>query len=89
MRNPSGFCGMSSVSKSDFALTVAVSRFSATIEIRSNVTRLLFALRQAYHGNEKLRASRSVAWLLISSRCRFKLKKKYGFAPDNLVTDGL
>jgi hypothetical protein len=23
MRNPSGFCGMSSVSKSDFALTVA------------------------------------------------------------------
>ena len=107
MRYPSGFCGMSSVSKSDCALTVAVSRVSATIEIRSNVacassfglvrknsmlkfiTRLLFALRQAYHGNERLRASRSVAWLLISSRCRFKLKKKYGFAPDNLVTNGL
>jgi hypothetical protein len=37
MRNPSGFCGMSSVSKSDFAFTVAVSISSATIEIRSNV----------------------------------------------------
>jgi hypothetical protein len=88
------------VSKSNFALTVAVPRFSATIEIRSNVacassfglvrknsmvkfiTRLLFALRQAYHGNERLRAACSVAWLLISSRCRFKFS-------DNLVTDGL
>src|SRR3984893_19131719 len=37
MRNPSGFCGMSSVSKSDFAFTVAALRLSATIEIRSNV----------------------------------------------------
>ena len=37
MRNPSGFCGMSSVSKSDFAFTVAASRLSATIEIRSSV----------------------------------------------------
>jgi hypothetical protein len=37
MLNPSGFCGTSSVSKSDFAFTVAASRSSATTEIRSNV----------------------------------------------------
>src|ERR1700720_747065 len=37
MRNPSGFCGMPSVSKSDFAFTVAASRLSANIEMRSNV----------------------------------------------------
>ena len=37
MRNPSGICGVSSMSKSDFAFTVAVLRLSATIEIRSSV----------------------------------------------------
>src|ERR1700730_6586589 len=35
MRNPSGFCGMSTVSKSNFAFTVAASRLSATTKIRS------------------------------------------------------
>jgi hypothetical protein len=37
MRKPSGFCGISGVSKSDFAFTVVPSGLSATIEIRSNV----------------------------------------------------
>jgi hypothetical protein len=37
MHNPSGFCGMSSVSKSDLAFTIAASRLSATIEMRSKV----------------------------------------------------
>ncbi len=50
MRNPSGFCGMSSVSKSDFAFTVAASRLSAPIEIRSNVVRA--ALVQTFVINE-------------------------------------
>src|ERR1700724_3416228 len=35
MRNPSGFYGMSSVSKSDLAFSIAASRLSATIEMRS------------------------------------------------------
>jgi hypothetical protein len=39
MRNPSGFCGMSSVSKSDFAFTVAASTLSATTKIRSAANR--------------------------------------------------
>jgi hypothetical protein len=39
VRNPSGFCGMSNVSKSDFAFTVAAARLSATIEIRSSRAR--------------------------------------------------
>jgi hypothetical protein len=37
MRNPSGFWGISSMSKSDFAFTVAAARLSTPIEIRSNV----------------------------------------------------
>src|ERR1700756_833109 len=78
---------MSSVSKSNFAFTIAASRLSATIEIRSNVacasslglvrknsmvkfdTNLLSALRQAYHGNGRLRASspRETLGLLVVS----------------------
>src|SRR5262245_46153376 len=87
MRNPSGFCGRSSVSKSDFAFTFAASRLSAPTGIRSNVacasslglvrknsmvkfsTNLLSALRQAYHGNGRLRASspRETLGLLVVS----------------------
>jgi hypothetical protein len=41
MRNPSGFCGMSSMSKSDFAFTIAASRLSVELNPAENIWQFL------------------------------------------------